>query len=262
MVRDGSRPGASRDPAGAGSDPGTARTRRRFERRQRARRWRLWRVVAAGAGLVAAVVVAVWLVMFSSVLAVHGVTVEGNELLGDDVVRRVAAVPEGEPLARLDLDAVRSRVAALAAVRSVDVSRQWPDGVLVRVVEREAIAVVPTGDRLRGMDEEGVLFRSFAREPGDLPRLELAAGIRSEAMLEAAQVVSALPADLVADVDHVEVATVDQIVLELRDGRTVDWGSAEQSTDKARVLDALLEAREARHYDVSVPGQPTTSDVD
>ncbi|GAB2879234.1 cell division protein FtsQ/DivIB [Nocardioides pacificus] len=242
-----------------GVDPGTARSRRRFERRQRARRWRLWRVVVAVVGVLTLVALTLWLVLYSSVLAVQGVRVEGNDLLDDDVVRRAAAVPDGEPLARLDVDAIRSRVAALAAVRSVDVSREWPDGVLVRVVEREAIAVVPTGNGLRGMDEEGVLFRDFARAPGDLPRVQLEAGIRSEAMLEAALVISALPVDLVADVDHVEVATVDQIVLQLRDGRTVDWGSAEQSVDKARVLDALLEAREARHYDVSVPGQPTTS---
>jgi cell division protein FtsQ len=47
----------------------------------------------------------------------------------------------------------------------------------------------------------------------------------------------------------------------LRDDRRVEWGSAEDSAEKAGVLVALLEAREARVYDVSVPGQPVTSDV-
>ena len=55
-----------------------------------------------------------------------------------------------------------------------------------------------------------------------------------------------------------QVATVDQISLVLRDGRTVVWGSAEDSDAKAEVLVELLE-QPARKYDVSVPGQPTTS---
>ena len=63
-------------------------------------------------------------------------------------------------------------------------------------------------------------------------------------------------ADLARQVDHVEVATVDQISLVLRDGRTVVWGSAEESELKAEVLAPLLSSP-GQTYDVSVPGQPT-----
>ena len=37
------------------------------------------------------------------------------------------------------LAAIRDRVAALPEVASVDVSRQWPDRILVRVTERRAV---------------------------------------------------------------------------------------------------------------------------
>ena len=60
-----------------------------------------------------------------------------------------------------------------------------------------------------------------------------------------------------ARVDHVEVATVDQITLVLRDQRQVLWGSAEESELKAQVVDKLLAAQRAPYYDVSVPGNPT-----
>ena len=53
--------------------------------------------------------------------------------------------------------------------------------------------------------------------------------------------------------------TVDQITLVLRDGRTVRWGSSADSDLKAEVLAQLIAARSAQAYDVSVPGQPTTS---
>ena len=80
--------------------------------------------------------------------------------------------------------------------------------------------------------------------------------MNAEALAEGAGVVAALPTDLATKVDYAEVLSVDQITLRLRDGREVRWGSAEQSAEKAEVLQALL-ARKAQGYDVSVPGQPT-----
>jgi cell division protein FtsQ len=235
------------------------RSRRRFARRQWARRWLAWRYVVAAVVLVVLVAGGVWLVYFSAWLSVEGVEVEGTGLLSDAQVRQAAAVPPGEALARVDLDRVRSRVEALAAVRSADVSRQWPDQVLIEVEERVAVAVVEIGGRLQGMDADGVVFRDYARAPAGLPRVETGATTGSEALREAALVVASLPSDLLASVDHVEAATVDEISLQLRDGRTVEWGSVEESELKARVIADLLVARRAQHYDVSVPGQPTTS---
>lgn len=237
------------------------RTRRRFARRQWARRWLTWRYVLAAVLLVATVATGVWLVLFSSVLAVKSVTVTGADVLSEREVKRAAAVPEGEPLALLDTDAMRVRLEALAPVRSADVARRWPDGVEILVEEREVVAVIDLGGRWRGMDAEGIVFRDYPRPPAGVPRVQVLSTADRDALREAASVIAALPADLAARVDHVEVETVDRIALVLRDDRRVEWGSAEESTEKAAVLAALLEAREARVYDVSVPGQPVTSDV-
>ena len=70
--------------------------------------------------------------------------------------------------------------------------------------------------------------------------------------------ISALPQELSLIVDHVQVTTVDQISLVLKDGRTVIWGSAEESDTKAEVLAILLATVQAQTYDVSVPSKPTT----
>jgi cell division protein FtsQ len=240
------------------TEPVTARSRRRFARRQWARRWLAWRYVVAAVLLVALVSGAVWAVFFSSFLAVQGVRVSGLQDLQAGQVRGAAAVPSGEPLARIDLDAVRRRVEALAGVRSADVTREWPDHVRVTVVERVAVAVVEIGGRVRGMDDSGVVFRDYQQAPPGLPHVQTSAETRSDALQEAAKVISALPDELARIVDHVAVQTVDQIELVLRDGRVVVWGSAEESGEKAEVLAVLLQ-RPARTYDVSVPGQPTTA---
>ena len=52
--------------------------------------------------------------------------------------------------------------------------------------------------------------------------------------------------------------TIDQISLVLKDGRTVIWGSADESDTKAEVLATLLATVQAGTYDVSVPSKPTT----
>jgi cell division protein FtsQ len=130
--------------------------------------------------------------------------------------------------------------------------------VLIAVEERTPIAVVDIGGRIRGMDDEGVVFRDYPRVPRTLPLVRTTGRTGGEALSEAAQVVSSLPADVSRRVRYLAVVTVDQITLVLRDGRQVVWGSAEESSAKAEVLVALL-AEPATVYDVSVPGQPTTS---
>lgn len=234
------------------------RTRRRFARRQWARRWLSLRYVLVAVALVALVSTAVWLVFFSARLQVTRVEVVGNELLSDAQVRERADVPLGEQLALVDLSRADARVGAIADVRSVDVTRSWPHTVRIEVEERTAVAVVELAGRLRGLDPDGIVFREYDTPPADLPRIRPGAEAGTDALKEAATVVAALPDDLSARVDHVEVATVDQITLVLRDQREVMWGSAEQSDLKAEVVDRLLGAApKAGTYDVSVPGNPT-----
>ena len=207
--------------------------------------------------VVALVATSIWLVFFSATLQVKKVQVVGNELLSDARIREVAAIPLGEQLALADLDRADARVGSLAEVQSVDVTRTWPDGVRIEVVERTAVAVVDLAGRLRGLDAEGVVFRDYRSVPQGMPRIRPGDAAGTDALKEAAAVVSALPDDLAARVDHVEVATVDQITLVLRDQREVQWGSAEESALKAQVIDKLLAAQQGTVYDVSVPANPT-----
>jgi cell division protein FtsQ len=234
-------------------------SRRRFARRQWARRWATWRglVVLAVLGAIAAA--GGWVVLASPVLDVRGVRVEGTTYLKPAVVRRVAGVPEGGPLARADLDAVRDRVEKLPAVDTVEVTRAWPHHVRIEVTERTAVAVVELGTRLQGLDADGVVFRQYEKRPASLPLIRTAEGTSADALVEAARVVGVLPDAVARRVAYVDVKTRDAISLTLRDDRVVVWGSADQASDKARVLAALLKAaRDARSFDVSVPGHPTT----
>lgn len=248
---------ASTRTGGAPRDERTVRlARKQFARRQWARRWLAWRGVVVLLLVAAVLAGAAWLVYFSSVLVVKGVRVEGLDVLDRAGVVRVAAVPMGEPLATVPLDEIEARVESLAPVKSADVVRSWPNQIRIAVRERRAVAVVDRDGVVRGLDDEGVLFRTYPSLPRRLPVVRISAGTRADALAEAAQVVAALPAGLAAKVDHVSVETVDSISLEMRNGRSIFWGSAAESEEKAAVIRALLRQK-ASVYDVSVPGQPT-----
>ncbi|WP_435769381.1 cell division protein FtsQ/DivIB [Nocardioides sp. SYSU DS0651] len=234
------------------------RARKAFARRQRARRWLTWRYVVALVLAVSLVGLACYALYFSSWLRTEGVEVVGNDQLTDRRVLAVAEVETGGPLATVDLERIEKRLERVEpTVKSADVSRKWPHHVRIEIVERTPVAVLDRGDTLKKLDSAGVPFGSLRRAPDDLPRVKVGPEADDDALQEGAKVVAALDPEVAALVGHVEVRTVDQILLHLRDGREVRWGSAEQSGDKARVLLALLD-RDARVYDVSVPGQPTT----
>jgi cell division protein FtsQ len=233
------------------------RAGRDFARRrwsQRLRRLRPFLYAALVLGLVSA---GVWLVFFSSVVTVREISVSGNQTLSSYRVAAVAKAPMGRQLARVDLAAIQARVETLPAVKSASVSRSWPHTIAISITERTPVAVVDRGAGLQAVDSEGVLFGRYTTRPDDLPLVHTNPDVKADALAEAARVVTSLRSDIAAKVDLVEVETIDRIRLELSSGRTVMWGSAEDSAEKAAVLAVLLEQK-AEEIDVSVPGRPTT----
>lgn len=228
--------------------------RRRF--RARLRRARPYLVAALVALLVAT---GVWLVYFSSLVTVEDVEVSGTSAtLTSARVEKAAAVPMGEQLARVDLDAIRARVEGIDAVVSAEVSRSWPHGISITVLERVPIAVVSTGGKELALGADGIPFaRKASQLPKGLPRVEAALDVNAATLAEAARVVLALRADIAARVQLVKAASVDNITLQLTGGVTVQWGSAAESENKAQVLAILLD-KDVKEIDVSVPGRPTT----
>jgi cell division protein FtsQ len=230
----------------------------RFHRRQWRRRLvavRPYLLAVLGAGLLGFLG---WVVLFSSWLAVETTEVSGLERLTPKEVLAVADIEVGTPMARLDLDEVGERIAAVPAVADVSVHRSWPHTVEIAVTERQPLATLQRDGAWWVMDREGVVFRKTAHRHKSLPVVETEGEPRPDALEEVAAVVAVLPDSLQHRVDRLEVRSMDAIRLVLSDGREVVWGSAAESDRKLEVLDALLRLP-AKVYDVSVPGQPTTS---
>ena len=140
-------------------------------------------------------------------------------------------------------------------MREAEVSRAWPDQIAIEVTERQAVVAVEREGTWRGVDEQGVAFRDFPAQPKGMPVVQMSATTSVEALAEAAAVVGALPPEIDRRVERLEVGSIDRIALLLKGGARVNWGSADQAEDKARVLAVLLDQKgpPATSYDVTAP---------
>ncbi|HEX6968382.1 MAG TPA: FtsQ-type POTRA domain-containing protein [Micromonosporaceae bacterium] len=232
---------------------------RRFMRRARQRRLRAALPWAVPAGLLALAAIGAWLVLGTGVFGVREVRVVGAQLLTPAQVREAAAVPEGSPLARVDLAAVGARIEALAPVDRVTVRRDWPSTLVVEVVERVGVAVVPQERQFAVVDHTGVVFRVVAEPPDGLPTLRVTSpGPDDAATRVGLTVLATLTPQLRERLIEVDVDAPARIRLLLDGGRTVVWGDASQGEAKARVATVLLD-RESGVIDVSVPDVITIS---
>ncbi|MDI2126190.1 cell division protein FtsQ/DivIB [Yinghuangia seranimata] len=245
-------PGRPRRPGRPGGTPrpGTPRAPRR--------RWtNVWPLVA----VVALVVVGggAWAtVMYSSLLDARSVSVRGTNVLTPQQIKDAARVPVGKPLARVDLDAVRRRVAAIPRVAKVTVERDWPHTVKIRVTERQVAAVMPESGRFAEIDTTGVRFGTVDAAPERVPVIKAdPATVDQQTLRGVVEVIGALPEAVAPRVRDITARTRDDIVITLDDGVLVMWGGAGESPRKAQVLVALMKHK-AKVYDVSVPEAPAT----
>ncbi|MEU3026296.1 cell division protein FtsQ/DivIB [Streptomyces incarnatus] len=257
-------------------------TRERGERQQessgppltrRIRRLRLRTIVILAVAVVLVAAGAVWVLYGSSWLRVERVPVSGTRVLTPAEVRDAAAVPVGAPLVSVDTGAIAARTRReLPRIDTVEVSRSWPHGIELKVTERTPVLLVRKGKNFVEVDHKGVRFATVAQAPEGAPLLRMsvsssgsaAASLRrfgtDRLVREAVLVAGELPGPVRRLTGTVDVHSYDDIRLELADGRTVAWGSAENGRAKARTLTALMKAASgARHFDVSVPTAPASS---
>ncbi|MBX9243698.1 cell division protein FtsQ/DivIB, partial [Actinotalea ferrariae] len=238
----------------------------RFAERAAARRHVLRR---RALGVTAAVVVVAalgWLLLVSPVLALDAgqVGVEGQGTVVDAAA--VVAVVEphhGTPLPRLDTVALRREILDVPGVRAAEVAREWPHGLRITVVSREPVAAVPqTGGGVALLDVEGVQVGRSEVAPEGLPVVSVPLDDPGARALTAVlTVLRQLPPELAAQVATASADSQDTVRFGLHDGVSVEWGSADQTMLKIRVLQTLRAAAPsagAGHYDVSAPELPIT----
>ena len=245
-------------------------------RKERAPLTRARKLLYTASALAIIAVLYVVLVFFSPLLATQKITVHGASLLETTQVEQKLEPLRGVPLTRIDEKKVRELIGQDNVIRSVQVESRPPHELVVTLKERTAVAVVKQGDTYHTVDSDGVSLLESATQPdtsvplvrfsGDDPQMSAEFRTISTAL-------SAMPSELLAQIKEASATSTSSITLTLRDNTTVQWGTAEESELKAKVLLSLRQAIAKRAqeessseaqtqkvtvYDVSAPRVPVT----
>lgn len=107
--------------------------------------------------------------LWKSELPVRAAECEGNRIIANDVILRLAAVPMDQRLVDIDLAAIRDRVMKNPYFREVSVHRDLPDRIVIRVDERVPVAAIIAGKTLY-VDAEGMMLTGIRSDYAfDLP---------------------------------------------------------------------------------------------
>jgi cell division protein FtsQ len=224
-----------------------------------------WRAAFFVLMVLAIVAGVAWALLESRLFVVRGVEVTGTHLVTPAQVRSAADIPAGLPLIRVNEAAVAHRVERLRQVESAQVSRDWPNRMLISVTERVPALAVPGGQGYDLVDKHGVVVETVSEQPLDTPILALPGGSAQPSALRgnpavyaAAVVVRELPRYLAKSLVSVRAPSAIEVTLRLRNGVSIVWGGTDRPAEKAKEL-AVLMRTHARSYDVSAPGTAVTS---
>ncbi len=196
----------------------------------------------------------------STLVAVEDVEVTG--LTTKDASRvRASLVSAAHTMTTLHVDQaeLEDAIAAYPVVQALHVEADFPHRLEIRVIEHRPAAIVGglpvagDGTILRGLPVEGKLPEIDARGKLGGDRLS------DPASLRAAHVAGGAPAPLRGRLERIDIRAEEGIVVELRDGPELYFGSARRVRAKwiaaVRIL-ADPEAAGASYIDVRLPGRP------
>ncbi|MDR6620076.1 cell division protein FtsQ/DivIB [Sinomonas atrocyanea] len=232
---------------------------------RRRRRRRLLLAAAIAAALVAGLFA---VLLFTPLVAVRSITVQGTHLLTVQQVEGALAPVRGRPLATVGTDEVGRLLGQFVQVKSVRARAVPPETLVVEVVERVPVALVKQGQKLLVVDGDGVVLGE-ARDTSQyaVPVIDGSAMPMGQAVFKAVTaVLAALPSDVLAQLATASAQSPDSVQLKLADGRSVVWGNADDRELKAKVLAALMKASTTPQkgqspvqvFDVSTPRHPVT----
>jgi cell division protein FtsQ len=198
---------------------------------------------------------------FSPALAIKEIYVTGTERIKPELISKALQGHIGTPLPLLDEKAVATSLASFALIESFSATAVPPNGLQVKISERQAISIVAVKGERWLYDPAGVKV-ALANGSEELPEIQISEEPRnSQRFKNAIEVLMALPEDLLHQVEFIEARSKDDVQMSLRTSRDqrIIWGDSSDSVLKSKVLQALManhRKTQSVTFDVSSPNAP------
>jgi cell division protein FtsQ len=191
----------------------------------------------------------------SDVFAIQSVEVVGAKGVGAARVRSVAAIPPGTNLLRVDTSEIERRLKRDARIADVDVGRDFPHSLVIKVVERTPVALLDLGDTFWVLDGDGWVLEKASLEATtslvvirDIAGVKPSAGRRltTKTLANSLAVLAGLGPELRKQVRAVSASTVDETAAITRGGVEIRFGSSDQIARKDVVARRILKEQAGR----------------
>jgi cell division protein FtsQ len=198
---------------------------------------------------------------FSPALAIKEIYVIGTERIKPELISKALQAHIGTPLPLLDEQAVATSLASFSLIESFSATAVPPNGLQVKISERQAISIVAIEGQRWLYDPAGVRVAQ-ASGSDELPEIQISEEPKnSQRFRNAIDVLMALPEDLLHQVEFIEARSKDDVQMSLRSSRDqrIIWGDSSESVLKSKVLQALManhRKTQSVTFDVSSPNAP------
>lgn len=190
----------------------------------------------------------------SPLMTLTTVVVKGRTDVAEKIITGAVADQIGKPLALLDYDAIRSRLATVTRIQSFSTELQPPHTIVVRIVERQPVGYMADGTKWNLVDAAGIVVDTVATPPTSVP-LFAVASTTDLAFSAITDTLVALPDSFRRDIAEVSAKTRDSVTIMMRGTpNRIIWGSPERTPLKAIVAQRALKivSKNGRAYEIDV----------
>ena len=218
-------------------------------------------VASLSMGSIAILLLIVGVATFSPALAIKEIYVTGTDRIKPELISKALQSHIGTPLPLLDEQEVAKSLGSFALIESFSAIALPPNGLEVKISERQAICIVNVKGERWLFDPAGVRVAPATGESA-LPEILITEDPRnSQRFRNAIDVLMALPEDLLDQVEFIEAKSKDDVQMSLRSSRDqrIIWGDSSESVLKSKVLQALManhRKTQSVTFDVSSPNAP------
>ena len=212
-----------------------------------------------------------YLFSLSAFFFVEDIVITGNSAVSAEKILALSGVQEGQNIFSVNANRAEQCICINPYIKSVELKKSYPDKIEIHVEERQAVAILPTGNTFIYIDRDGrVLDRQGMVSTLPLYLIsglsDLTSGlvpgsmVESDALEDAMVLIDQLPegaADLIAEID---MSNLQQICFYTLNGTKVRLGDNTNIVVKYDRMTTILEELEnsgkldvVQYIDVSIP---------
>ncbi|NLV15794.1 MAG: FtsQ-type POTRA domain-containing protein [Syntrophomonadaceae bacterium] len=217
--------------------------------------------------------VACYYVLHSSIFDIAKIAVLGNERVSNQEIIQLSGVNLGTNTFDISTEASAKAIEIIPWVKQAEVKRNWPDKIIINIVERLPWAIVVNQKDYLVVDDEGVCLQALEKLSdinlpvitmvGLSPKIPEGQKVNTTGFELVKSLIDALPDDLAESVSEYHYTESQQVLVYTLDGIEIRLGDSERLEDKIQIWRQVIKMQDEdkiqgrlEYIDLRYKGQP------